>query len=241
MPSPTAILLPGTGSDEHFVREVFAGPLADAGLNLLAPAPPVGIELGHGYLAELEHLAEQHSPVLVGGVSFGAHLATEWALRSHQQCAGLLLALPAWTGEAATAPAAIAANASADLVEREGLDRALAISVTDVPHWLARELDRSWRRHGDQLPGNLRSAARRRAPDISDVGELDVPVGIAACGDDPVHPASIAHALATALPNAALLETSLETVGADRTALGRAAVSAWLSACASSTVTTPPR
>ena len=33
-------------------------------------------------------------PVLVGGISFGAHLAAEWAVRNPSRCAGLVLALP---------------------------------------------------------------------------------------------------------------------------------------------------
>jgi pimeloyl-ACP methyl ester carboxylesterase len=171
----------------------------------------------------------QDRPLLAGGISFGAHLATEWAVRHPGRCAGLLLALPAWHGDPGTAPAAQAAKASAALVEREGLEAALRLSVSGVQPWLADELTRAWRRHGDGLAPGLRVAAGYPAPTLKALGKLDIPVGIAACVDDPVHPAEVAHAWADALPRAAVRETSLTALGEDRESLGRAVVEAWLS------------
>ncbi|RBM19649.1 alpha/beta hydrolase [Prauserella sp. PE36] len=231
MPRSTAVILPGTGSDEVFVRSVFAGPLAALGVELVAPPPPPGDAVVTGYLGLLDQWAETLAgPVLAGGISLGAHLAAEWALRNPERCAGVLVALPAWNGDPGEAPAALAARASAELVERAGLDAALATSTAGVAPWLAGELDRAWRRHGDGLPGSLRSAAAHRAPELHRLRALDVPVGIAACVDDPVHPVSVAHAWAAALPRASVCETSLAAFGADREALGRAAVLAWLRA-----------
>jgi pimeloyl-ACP methyl ester carboxylesterase len=227
-PALKAVLLPGTGSDEIFVRSVFAGPLAAVGVEALTPRPPAGERLAVGLLTLLDELAVD-GPVLAGGISFGAHLAAEWAVRNPDRCAGLLLALPAWLGKPGDAPASLAAKASADLVDREGLETALELSLAGVAPWLADELTRAWRRHGEGLTAGLRVAADRPAPTLDELGELDIPVGIAACADDPVHPVAIARGWASAMPRAALQETTLTALGADRESLSHAAVTAWLS------------
>ncbi|MGW9306501.1 alpha/beta hydrolase [Saccharomonospora azurea] len=233
-PPRTAVLLPGTGSDEHFVRSVFSRPLAAVGVTVTAPPPPPGEDVVEGSLALLDRLADDaddaDAPLLVGGISLGAHLATTWALANTHRCAGVLAALPAWNGPADAAPAALAARASADLIARHGVDAALDLATRGVAPWLAAELDRAWRRHGAGLAASLRAAAAHRAPALDELRTLDVPVGIAACRDDPVHPIAVARSWAAALPRTALVGTTLDALGADRESLGRAATLAWLHA-----------
>src|SRR2546426_5776465 len=56
MPStaaPVAVLLPGTGSDEVFVRRVFEIPLAAVGFRAITPAPRPGPNLAATYLEAL--------------------------------------------------------------------------------------------------------------------------------------------------------------------------------------------
>ncbi|SDY32269.1 hypothetical protein SAMN05421504_105154 [Amycolatopsis xylanica] len=229
MPTSVAALLPGTGSDETFIREVFAGPLAAVGVRLIAPAPPRGADLVRGSLAALDEIAAgADGPILVGGVSFGAHVAAAWAVRENSRCAGLMAALPAWNGEPGSAPASLAAKLSADLVAANGLEPALAASVDGVPRWLADELTRAWRGHGDALAGGLRAAAGYPAPTLADLAKVDVPAGIATCVDDPIHPTKVAYDWAGALPRAAVVETTLTALGEDRESLGRATVLALL-------------
>lgn len=226
-----AALLPGTGSDEVFVRSVFAEPLAAIGISSRTPSPLGMRPPAEGYLAALNAAARAaNAPILAGGISFGAQVATEWALRHPEQCAGLLLAMPAWTGEPADAPAARAARASAQRVRADGLESALAGSSAGVPAWLAAELDRAWHRHGDDLADALEGAAAHAAPELAQLAELDVPVGVAACTGDPVHPAELAWDWASALPRACVRSVTLELLGTDRSALGRACVLAWLRA-----------
>src|SRR3954470_19251678 len=151
----TAVVLPGTASDEVFVRSVFETPLAQVGLRLTAP-PTATVD---------EHLAALDSawtgtPVVVGGISLGAHVAAAWAVRHPDRCAGLLVALPAWHGPAGDAPAALAARASATVVDHHGVDSALV----GVDGWLGAELSRAWHRHGRRLAGTLRAAAESTAP-----------------------------------------------------------------------------
>lgn len=225
---PTAVLLPGTGSDDVFVRSVFATALQAVGVRILTPAPRPGSDLVSAHLAALdEHSAD--GPVIAGGVSLGAHLAAEWALANPGRCAGLLLALPAWTGAPSEAPAVLAATASAGLVRSLGLTRALDVSTADVPAWLAAELRRAWTGYGDGLADSL-TAAIRPAPTAGELTGLDVPTGVAGFLDDPVHPVEVAREWVAALPRAALCTTRLTVVGADPAALGRAAVLAWLRA-----------
>ncbi|MFI9818404.1 alpha/beta fold hydrolase [Saccharothrix variisporea] len=221
MTSPTAVVLPGTASDEVFVRSVFARPLAAAGLALVAPESRSVDE----HFAALD-AAYDGNPLVVGGVSLGAHIAARWAVRNPTRCAGVLAALPAWTGRSDGAPAALAASVSATTVEREGLHAA----VGDVDGWVGAELRRAWPRYGSALPDVLREAAGSEAPTVEELRRLDVPVGVAACTDDPVHPFEVARRWVSALPRAALRTTTLAEMGADREALGRAALDALLNA-----------
>lgn len=156
---------------------------------------------------------------MVGGVSLGAHVAARWAARNPGRCAGLILALPAWTGDPGNAPAALAARASAEIVTNHGLETALE----GTTGWLHDELSRAWRGYGDQLVPHLEEAAGSPAPTLDELKSLDVPTGIVGCTDDPVHPIEIAEQWAEAIPRAVLTTT---TLNAYPHALGRA-VQAW--------------
>ena len=223
----TAVLLPGTGSDDVFVRSVFAGPLAAVGIRAVTPAPVPGPDLAEHHLAALD---ATDGPVLVGGVSFGAHLAAEWAVANPGRCAGLLLALPAWHGPPGDAPASVAALLSAAAVRDTGVDATLASAAADVPSWLAAELGRSWRGYGDGLADSLTVAAYRPAPDLDALAALTAPAGIAVFTDDPIHPEPAGRAWAKALPRAVVCPTRLAVLGVDPESLGRATVLAWLRA-----------
>jgi len=227
--SPIAVVLPGTGSDDVFVTSVFRRPLAAVGVRLVAPAPMPGPTLADAYLAALSRAAAG-GPILVGGISLGAHVATEWALRNPHDCAGLLLALPAWHGRPDGHPAAFAARHSAHVVRTRGIERALSDTAAAVSPWLATELARAWRRYGPWLAGALEHAATRDAPTTAALRGVRVPAGIAACVDDPIHPAKVAEAWSRALPTAGLISTTLRALAADRESLGRATVLAWLRA-----------
>ena len=228
-----AVLLPGTGSDEVFVRSVFEIPLAAVGVRALTPRPEPGPGLADALLAALDRAGEESTPgaVLAGGISFGAHLAAEWALRNPERCAGLLLALPAWNGPPdADSPAARSARLGADTVRADGVEAALRTVTRSVDPWLGTELSRAWRGYGDGLADSLLAAADRPAPTLAELAGLGIPVGVAGCTDDAVHPVSVAKAWTRAIPRAALCTTRLDIIGADPEALGRAAVLAWLRA-----------
>jgi pimeloyl-ACP methyl ester carboxylesterase len=218
------VILPGTGSDEVFVRAAFEGPSSAAGLRLVAPAPRHGALLAEHYLDALSVTAERFGPVVVGGISLGAHVAAEWAAAHPSWCAGLLAVLPGWHGDSTSAPGALAAAVSADAVADVGVPTALATATRDVPPWLADELDRAWRRAGADLVASLRVAVARPAPTLDVLRRIAVPAGVVGCVDDPVHPVEVAREWAAALPRATLRTITFAALGADRAALGHAAL-----------------
>lgn len=196
--------------------------------------PRPGADVVAGYRAALDGAAERPGAFLVGGISLGAHVATAWAAdRAPAGLAGVLVALPAWTGSPDGAPAAAAARATAAQVRTGGLAAAVAAARTGAPPWLADELARAWAGYGPGLADALDAAAAQPAPDLRALGSLAVPVGIAAIVDDPVHPLVTARAWARALPCAALRTITLAELGADPAVLGRAAVLAWQQAAGS--------
>lgn len=169
---------------------------------------------------------------LVGGISLGAHVAARWAARAvpSGRVAGLLLALPAWTGPPSVTTPAVAAARWTGARAREGGVAAAVAATAGAPPWLAEELGRAWAGYGAGLAPALEAAAGEPAPTEVELGALAVPVGLAALVDDPVHPLAVAQRWQAALPRSALVTTTLAAFGADPGALGRAAVSAWLRA-----------
>jgi pimeloyl-ACP methyl ester carboxylesterase len=226
-------MLPGSGSDAHFVRSAFEPALRAAGIAVDAVAPRPGWGVVAGYREALDAALALPGPFLVGGISLGAHVATAWAAeRAPAWLTGVLVAMPAWSGAPDGAPAAAAAMATAAQVRAGGLAAAVEAARAGAPRWLADELERAWAGYGPGLADAL-DAAAHPAPDMAALGSLAVPVGIAALVEDPVHPVGTARAWARALPHAAIRTTTLTALGADPAVLGRAAVLAWQQAAAS--------
>ncbi|MBA3905409.1 MAG: alpha/beta hydrolase, partial [Pseudonocardiales bacterium] len=91
------------------------------------PSPPFGPDVVTAYWKAIDRTALGSGALLVGGISLGAHIAARWAAAAPQRrLAGLLLALPAWTGPPGVAPAALAAHTTAAQVWSGGIGAALA-------------------------------------------------------------------------------------------------------------------
>ena len=217
-------MLPGTGSDDDYITRAFAGPLRDAGAQILAP-PPQPDHLLDGYLTALDNAAGR-GPIAVGGVSIGAAVAAAWAYEHPGHAVAVLAALPAWTGAPGDAPAAIAARHSAQQLRHEGLAATTNQMRASSPPWLADELGRSWQSQWPHLPDAMVEAATYIAPTRAQLQQLAVPMGIAAAVDDPIHPIEIAREWAAAAPHAALRTVTLDQIGADPAALGAACLAA---------------
>jgi pimeloyl-ACP methyl ester carboxylesterase len=219
-----AVVLPGTGSDDSYIARAFGGPLRDAGAELIAPRPQP-TRLIDGYLDDLD-AAARGGPIAVGGVSIGAAVAVAWALRHPERTVAVLAALPAWTGAPDGATAAVAAEHSARQLRDNGLEETTAQMRASSPAWLANELARSWLGQWPDLPEAMERAATYVAPTQAELQRLTPPLGVAAAGDDPIHPVEVGRQWATAAPRAALRTVTLDQIGADPAALGAACLAA---------------
>jgi pimeloyl-ACP methyl ester carboxylesterase len=222
---PVAVLLPGAGSSADFVGRAFAAALADHEVVAVPPEPgPCVVDRA---AAALDAAAAAYGDRLrlVGGVSLGAHVAARWAARRApappSRRAGLVLALPAWTGR----PGAVAAatGAAADRVDRLGIAGALAAARAAGVGWVADELAAAWPAYGERLGPTLRAAARSAGPSVAELRALDLPVGLVAFTDDPLHPLAVAEQWAKLLPRATLHRLRLADLATDRGRLGAAA------------------
>ena len=222
----TAVLLPGTGSDDDYVYRAFADALHGAGAIVVAP-PPNPDQLIDTYVSDLDNAARMGA-IAVGGVSIGAAVAVNWALAHLTHAVAVLAALPPWTGSPDTAPAAQAARYSADVLRRDGLVSATSQMRASSPTWLADELTRSWVGQWPSLPDAMEEASRYVSPTCAELERLSVPMGVAAATDDPLHPVEVGLEWVAAAPRAALRTVTLDDIGADPSALGAACLAALL-------------
>ena len=220
----TAVVLPGTGSDDDYIARAFGRPLRDAGARLLTPRPQP-TRLVDGYVDDLDDAA-RGGPVVVGGVSIGAAVAVAWALRHPDRTVAVLAALPAWTGAPDGAVAAIAARHSARQLREDGLAETTAQMRASSPRWLADELARSWRGQWPHLPEAMDEASTYLAPTHDELRRLATPLGVAAAQDDPIHPLEVGREWASTAPRAALRTVTLDQIGADPSRLGAACLAA---------------
>lgn len=218
------VVLPGTGSDDDYARRAFADPLHQVGAVPVTPRPRPAA-LIDGYWAALD-AAAVHGPIAVGGVSIGAAVAVAWALRHPDHTVAVLAALPAWTGDPSGCPAAGSALATAAQLRRDGLAATTAQMAAASPAWLAAELTRSWRGQWPGLPEAMETAAGYVAPTGTELAALRAPLGVAAAADDPIHPLAVGAEWVAAVDRGALRVLTLEEIGADPAALGRACLAA---------------
>src|SRR5690242_3487763 len=220
----TTVLLAGTGSDDDYVYRAFSDALHGVGAVVVTPAPEPA-RLVDGYREALDN-ASLAGPIAVGGVSIGAAVAAAWALAHPGRAVAVLAALPAWTGEPETAPAALAARHSAAMLRRDGLVAATAQMRAGSPAWLADELTRSWVGQWPALPEAMDEAARYVAPTCGQFEALSVPMGVASATDDPIHPVEVGIEWAAAAPRAALRTVTLDDMGRNPAVLGAACLAA---------------
>jgi pimeloyl-ACP methyl ester carboxylesterase len=236
--SRTAVLAHGAGSSADFVQRAFGAPLRSAGWRLVAydlrghgrSAPvtdPAQLQLAD-HVADLLAVAARTGATLLGGVSMGAHAAVSAALQpaAPRGLEGLLVALPAWTG----APDVVAAANAVQAAELRavGVDAVLDRVCTDHPGWVADELATSWTHHDPAAFAAVLSAlAASPGPTTAQLGRLQVPVGLVALDDDPMHPSAVADEWARLIPHAAVAHVAFSAPAPDRAVLGHAAVEAW--------------
>jgi pimeloyl-ACP methyl ester carboxylesterase len=171
-------------------------------------------------LAFLDHLRVETA--VLGGISLGAAVALNAALRYPERCFALVLSRPAWLNGSMSSQA-IAAYAEAarllkdelspesalEKLEKSDLYRALSKQCADAAKSLLGQV------RCVVLDPNLRDAAVARLQylpteqsglDLESAAAVDVPTLIMATPNDPIHPLTFAHALARAMPRAFYVE-----------------------------------
>jgi pimeloyl-ACP methyl ester carboxylesterase len=87
-----AVIAHGAASSAEFVRRAFAAPLESAGLELVTWDRRTPVQ---DAAAEFAAVVEESQAIVVGGVSVGALLATNYALSdAGRRLTGLLVVLP---------------------------------------------------------------------------------------------------------------------------------------------------
>ncbi|MFC9999530.1 alpha/beta fold hydrolase [Nocardia sp. NPDC127526] len=220
-----AVALPGTGSDAHFAARAF-GPACAAMEITFLPVDPDPRRVIGSYRDALDRAAAD-GPVVIAGISLGAAVAVEWAAERPEAVAGVVAALPAWTGADTTGcPAALSAAATASALRADGLEAVIDGMRASSPAWLAEALTRSWRSQWPDLPAALAEAAAYRWPEAEVLTSITAPVSIVGAIDDPVHPFEVAKQWAALIPGAELHSITLGELGADPSVLGARGIAA---------------
>ncbi|MFL6240093.1 MAG: alpha/beta hydrolase [Actinomycetes bacterium] len=218
-----AVLAHGAASSADFVRRAFAQPLAAVGVDLVTwdRRTPVAEAA-----AEFAALVERSDATIVGGVSVGAILATNFALTAAGVgLRGLLVAMPPPIPGSQGSPRLHDEDAES---ARWDVDALIEQVVRDAVPWVGAEIRRAWPEYdAAQLRRELVTAASAMPPSYGALAQCTVTTGVVALGDDPVHPVEVAEQWARHLPHAALETLRLEAPADDVSVIGAAAVSAW--------------
>ena len=233
-PPRVAVMLPGSGSSAGFVHRSFGSALRAAGHHLVIVDPVPGPHVVEDAFRDLAVAVSCYRPILVGGVSLGAHVVARWAAAGtacrdgdgggSDGVAGLLLALPAWTGP--PGPVAAASAQAAATVRQHGTVGALRLARAAGVPWVMDELAAAWPGYGGELAATLDATARSSGPTPAQLRSIDVPVGLVAFADDPLHPAEVATQWQTLIPTTAVERLRLADAADDRAVLGAAGVRA---------------
>ncbi|MEZ5117019.1 MAG: hypothetical protein R2737_12210 [Candidatus Nanopelagicales bacterium] len=234
-PGATAVLAHGAGSTAEFVRRAFPRTaLVAASVTRVVALDDRTGDVARVTAAVVAAAVRERAAgreVVLGGVSLGAHaavLAADRLASSGAPPAGLLLALPAWSGAPDEVAAATAAAAD-DVAEHgvAGVLRRLRRDPVLAGDWVVAELARAWPGYGDRrLVACLRAAALSAGPADAVLRALPVPAGLVALADDPLHPERVARRWSTVLRTAAVEVVARDAPAADRAVLGRAAAQA---------------
>jgi pimeloyl-ACP methyl ester carboxylesterase len=209
---------------------------------------------GDDLVAWLDHLGVARA--IIGGISMGAGVALNVAVRYPERVAGLVLSRPAWLAGpmplenvaryAAIARLLRAVGAAADA------DRALRGAVAefeaqgDYRHLLASAPDTAQSLRGQFLNERAVAAVARleRLPadrplaDLRAAAAIQVPVLVLAHRQDPIHRFGFGKRLARAIPGARLVELTPKSIARERHG---AEVQACLEAFLASAVEAPPK
>lgn len=167
--------------------------------------------------------------VVVAGISLGAHAAARWSATRHEaSVAGLIVVMPAWTGDpddVAGLTVASGADISARGTVAHLADSAHPDNLPADLGWVVEELHAGWSEYDDAtLAACLHRAGHSRGPTAAQLSHIAVPTIVVGLRDDPLHPLSVSQEWAEHIPQARLEVVDRAAVQADRAALARAAM-----------------
>ena len=220
-----AVSLPGTGFDEHVARSVFGPAFAARGIDV-TPITPQPSHLIEGYFADLDELAKRTETLVLSGLSIGAVVAVQWALRNPHRVAGVVAALPPWTDTPVGAPAAVSAAHTAQALRTEGLEAVVLAMRTSSPPWLADLIERAWRTQWPDLPKAFEAVSTYPHPTRAELARLQVPVALVGAIGDGVHPDTVCDDWAAVIPRSCVVKLPLTEVGTDTASIGFAGLRA---------------
>lgn len=145
----------------------------------------------------LRGTAGAHSRRIVAGISLGAHAAILGAMRAgdSEPPSCIVAAMPAWLGPA-DGTARLTQRAGSEIAEK-GISQTIERIRREAPidrEWVIRALEEDWSRYtDDSLSASLATAARGRAPEPSELRQLDFPVLLLGIDDDPLHPRAVSE------------------------------------------------
>lgn len=138
------------------------------------------------------------------GPSMGTGTLLHAAVREPERFSGFTLLLPPTAWETRS-ERAIDYNRSAELIQKHGFDRFVAMSQNaPQPPASVGHLDTVPHINEELLPSVYRGAALSDLPRPEDIAALSQPTTILAWIEDPGHPVSTAEALAALMPNSKL-------------------------------------
>jgi len=190
----------------------------------VGPDEKIGIGSFAGDLAAfLDH--QELDRAVIGGISMGAAVTINFALRWPERVLGLVQSRPAWLEgpnlENAEKLSYLAAllrehgpERGRDLFQQSNLYRQLLQESTDVAASLCGQFDSPY---AAERAGRLERIPRDAPYETLDqVGEISVPTLVLANRHDPVHPFAFGEALAEAIPLAELHEITAKSVDGEQ-------------------------
>jgi pimeloyl-ACP methyl ester carboxylesterase len=226
MTPPVLLLAHGAGSTAEFLRRAFPSAVVGARVRVLQDRTGDARRIAAALVAAA---CTEPGPVVVGGVSVGAHGAALAAAELGDRAAGLLAVMPAGLGPAPLPVLRLAAEEVARVGAAAVLHRLRTYPATRED-WVTTELLAAW--PGRPTLAAELAAAAEGAPDADDLAQLPLPALVLGLREDPVHPAAVAQAWAQALPGSRYVELARHAPSRRRDVLG-AAVAGWVAATGS--------
>lgn len=165
-------------------------------------------------IALLDHMGRRRA--IIGGISMGAGVALNAAIRYPERVSALILCRPAWLETAQDKVNTSAYGHIADLLDSHDVDQALRLLLNGPPYLRVLQSSRaaasSLRNQVTRPRAAINSDMLRQlpastpAPNLADWSAIDVPTLVIGHRDDPLHPWNIAALSAERIRNAQLVE-----------------------------------